>query len=177
MRSALFLCVVALVLACVPANAALRIRVDLATQRMSVTKDGGDTVVWKVSSGRSGFETPTGRFSVMRMEADHYSDEYDQAPMPYAIFFSPRGLAIHGTNERGLGRPLSHGCVRLSVPHAQELYGWVEKYGAVIEIVGEAGSSARRPRENADRRRDGEWLERRPAEFPTLGGNDYFSRY
>ena len=72
----------------------------------------------------------------MRMEADHHSDEYDQAPMPYAIFFSPRGLAIHGSYERGLGSPRSHGCVRLAVGNAQKLFEWVEKQGASIEIVG-----------------------------------------
>lgn len=177
MRPVLFLCVVALVLTGVPARAALRIRVDLATQRMNVVKNGGESVVWKVSSGRSGFETPTGRFSVMRMEADHYSDEYDQAPMPYAIFFSPRGLAIHGTNERGLGRPLSHGCVRLSVPHAQELYGLVEKYGAVIEIVGEPRFSGRRQPQHTDRRRDLEPLDRPAVDFPTLGGSESIFRY
>jgi hypothetical protein len=85
----------------------------------------------------------------MRMEADHHSDEYDQAPMPYAIFFSPRGLAIHGTFERGLGRPASHGCVRLAVGNAQKLFEWVEQQGgAQIDIVGSArvASATRVPR-------------------------------
>ena len=79
---------------------------------------------------------------MQRMDADHFSDEYDQAPMPYAIFFS-RGLAIHGTTQAGLGRPASHGCVRLSVDHARELYEWVEQYGAgAIDITGDATSVA-----------------------------------
>ncbi len=125
-----------------PADAAMRIRVDLAAQRLEATTPAGETVTWKISTGRRGYETPTGRFGVMRMEADHYSDEYDQAPMPYAIFFSPRGLAIHGTSERGLGRPLSHGCVRLAIPHARQLFGWVEQHGATIEITGDAGQSS-----------------------------------
>lgn len=118
-----------------PAFAKVEIYVDLNAQRMTIVKNDEKPIVWKISSGREGFETPTGSFIVQRMDADHLSDEYDQAPMPYAIFFS-RGLAIHGTSERGLGRPASHGCVRLSVEHARELYGWVEKYGASIEIDG-----------------------------------------
>jgi hypothetical protein len=103
-----------------PALARVEIFVDLSRQRMTVKKPGGETLEWKVSSGRSGFETPTGVFNVQRMDAEHFSDEYDQAPMPYAIFFS-RGLAIHGSYERGLGHPVSHGCVRLSVQNAP---GW-----------------------------------------------------
>ncbi len=128
-----------------PAQATVRISIDLSTQRLTAVRNG-ETVVWKISSGRSGYETPTGRYSVMRMEADHYSDEYDQAPMPYAIFFSPRGLAIHGSFERGLGSPRSHGCVRLAVNNAQKLYEWVEAQGgATIEILGRtpAGGSER----------------------------------
>jgi len=140
-------------LASAPAFAGVQIRIDLAAQRLTVVRGGGETAVWKISSGRVGYETPVGHYSVMRMEADHHSDEYDQAPMPYAIFFSPRGLAIHGTFERGLGRPASHGCVRLSVANAQKLYEWVEQQGgASIEIVGETRSAMRRaPREERPR--------------------------
>ncbi|MGA8169762.1 MAG: L,D-transpeptidase [Methylocystis sp.] len=126
-----------------PVAAKVEIRVDLDRQRITVVKNREAPIVWKISSGRPGFETPTGRFIVQRLDADHFSDEYDQAPMPYAIFFS-RGLAIHGTTMGGLGRPASHGCVRLSVDHARELYDWVEQYGAgAIEISGDATSLAR----------------------------------
>jgi len=120
-----------------PAKAKVLIEVDLDTQQMTVTDQSGEPHVWKISSGRSGFETPTGVFSVQRLDANHFSDEYDQSPMPYSIFFS-EGLAIHGTYERGLGRPLSHGCVRLGIPHARMLYSWVKQYGATIEISGMA---------------------------------------
>lgn len=127
----------ALVASTGPALAKVAILVDLSDQRMTVKKNGGESIVWKISSGRDGFETPAGSFSVQRMDADHHSDEYDQAPMPWSIFFY-RGLAIHGTYERGLGSPRSHGCIRLSIPHARELYSWVEQYGASIEITGYA---------------------------------------
>ena len=131
----------AILAASAPAHARVEISVDLDRQRMTIVKNHGETIVWKISSGRRGFETPTGRFIVQRMDAEHFSDEYDQAPMPFAIFFS-RGLAIHGTSERGLGSPRSHGCVRLSIPNARELYSWVEQYGAAIEISGQAGAAA-----------------------------------
>ncbi|GLI91514.1 L,D-transpeptidase [Methylocystis echinoides] len=142
----------ACLLAASPCAATVRISIDLSRQRLTATRDGGETVVWKISSGRPGYETPSGRYQVMRMEADHYSDEYDQAPMPYAIFFSPRGLAIHGSFERGLGSPRSHGCVRLAVGNAEKLFEWVEAQGATIEIVGD--TPATKPgRERRARRR------------------------
>ncbi|MBM3562541.1 MAG: L,D-transpeptidase [Alphaproteobacteria bacterium] len=133
----------AVLLSAASASAAVRIRIDLSTQSLEAVTPGGETVRWKISSGRRGYETPTGNYGVMRMEADHHSDEYDQAPMPYAIFFSPRGLAIHGSYERGLGRPLSHGCVRLAVPNARQLFDWVEKHGATIEITGGGAGGGR----------------------------------
>lgn len=136
---------ISMLLAAVPCQATVRISIDLSKQRLTATRNDGATVVWKISSGRRGYETPSGRFSVMRMEADHYSDEYEQAPMPYAIFFSPRGLAIHGTSERGLGSPRSHGCVRLSVGNAEKLFQWVEAQGATIEIQGDARAAAAAP--------------------------------
>lgn len=145
-------------LAAPAAFATVRIRVDLGAQRLTATNADGETVTWKISSGRRGFETPTGSFKVYRTEADHFSDEYDQAPMPYAMFFSPRGLAIHGTSERGLGRPASHGCVRLSTPHAQQLFGWVERGGATVEIVGGGARVAQRDGRGGERPR----LTRRP---------------
>jgi L,D-transpeptidase catalytic domain len=119
------------------AKAKVIIHVDLDAQQMTVIKNNDETHVWKVSSGREGFETPTGLFSVQRLDANHFSDEYDQSPMPYAIFFD-QGLAIHGTYQGGLGRPATHGCVRLAIPHARMLYSWVKQYGASIEISGMA---------------------------------------
>ena len=92
----------ALACSAAPALAKVGIRVDLGRQRITVVKNNEPPIVWKISSGRPGYETPTGRFIMQRMDADHFSDEYDQAPMPYAIFFS-RGLAIHGATHAGAG--------------------------------------------------------------------------
>jgi len=147
-----FVIVVALCGLVAPALARVEIFVDLSRQRMTVKKPGGEALVWMVSSGRSGFETPTGVFNVQRMDAEHFSDEYEQAPMPYAIFFS-RGLAIRGSYERGLGRPLSHGCIRLSVQNARDLYSWVEQYSATISIAGSTDEMVAQDDESYGRQR------------------------
>jgi len=64
------------------------------------------------------------------MEADHFSQEWDDAPMPHAIFFTQKGHAIHGyLNTRNIGSPASHGCVRLAPDNAARLYALVEKQG------------------------------------------------
>ena len=92
-------------------------------QRMTVTVDGNRLYDWPISTGGGGNETPSGTFNPFRMEIDHYSEEWDNAPMPYSIFFTQSGDAIHGTYEqRSLGRAVSHGCVRLSRKNAATLW-------------------------------------------------------
>ena len=101
--------------ACLPsfAQAKVHILVDLDNQTVHVeAKD--KTFDWKVSSGASGYDTPTGSYGVLWTDKDHKSDEYDGAPMPNAIFFKP-GFAIHGAYKSNWGHPASHGCVRLPV--------------------------------------------------------------
>src|ERR1043165_7827905 len=78
------------------AHADLLIKIDKSTQRMTVTVNGEQLYDWPVSTGAGGYETPSGNFKPFRMEIDHYSDEYDNAPMPYSIFFTQNGNAIHG---------------------------------------------------------------------------------
>jgi hypothetical protein len=74
------------------------------------------------------------------MERDHYSKEWDDAPMPYSIFFTKVGHAIHGTYSKNLGMPVSHGCVRLSVGHAEQLYSMVQREGVLKTKVVLTGS-------------------------------------
>jgi L,D-transpeptidase catalytic domain len=110
------------------AHADLLIKVDKSTQRMTVTVNAEHLYDWPVTTGGSSYDTPSGRFKPFRMEIDHYSDEYDNAPMPYSIFFTQTGNAIHGTYEqRNLGRAVSHGCVRLSVKNAATLWNLVKQ--------------------------------------------------
>jgi hypothetical protein len=123
-----------------PARADLVITVDKNKQKMTVTVDGDPRYVWPVATGIARYDTPNGQFKPFRMEKEHYSREWDDAPMPYSIFFTQKGHAIHGTNHRINGAPASHGCVRLSVRHAAQLWALVKEQKMAntrIELVGE----------------------------------------
>jgi L,D-transpeptidase catalytic domain len=112
------------------AQAEIVITVDKSAQRMTVVRDGIALYTWPVSTGRSGYATPSGSFTPFRMEADHYSKEWDDAPMPHSIFFTKIGHAIHGSYDtKKLGTPASHGCVRLSPAHAATLFAMVMQDG------------------------------------------------
>lgn len=138
--SAVILSALALAALSLQAKAALLIKVDQSTQRMTVDVDGLRTFEWQVSTGKPGFDTPGGVFRPNRLDADHYSDEYNSAPMPFSIFFDLKGHAIHGTYEP-IGRPgASHGCVRLSPANASKLFSLVQAHGlnkTRIEIEGD----------------------------------------
>jgi hypothetical protein len=112
------------------ARAGILIRVDKASQRMTVTRDSSTLYDWPVSTGMAGYSTPRGTFAPSRMVVDHRSREWDDAPMPHAIFFTGRGHAIHGSSHTGrLGTPASHGCVRLAPGKAALLYALVKAEG------------------------------------------------
>ncbi|MFO1150224.1 MAG: L,D-transpeptidase [Alsobacter sp.] len=118
------------------AAAKVDIQVDLATQTMTVRSDSGENYVWPISSARAGYVTPRGVYRPTSLQTMHYSRKYDNSPMPHSIFFRG-GYAIHGTNDaRNLGRPASHGCVRLSKANAAKLFAMVRAEGAVIAING-----------------------------------------
>lgn len=143
----------AIIFAASAADAAVQITIDKNNQQMTVAVDGVERYTWPVSSGLPAHETPNGSFRAFRMEADHYSKEWDDAPMPHSIFFTKVGHAIHGTDSVGkLGSPASHGCVRLSRDNAATLYALVEKEGVLNTTVSLTGSSQvalqRNPRSN-----------------------------
>jgi len=97
---------------------------------MTVAVDGVRRYTWKVSTGKRRYETPSGTFQPFRMEPDHFSTEWDDAPMPNSIFFTYQGHAIHGSPyTRRLGRAASHGCVRLAPQDAATLYSLVGQQG------------------------------------------------
>jgi L,D-transpeptidase catalytic domain len=113
-----------------PAGANILVTIDKSAQQMSVAVDGAQRYVWPVSTGRPGYDTPNGTFKPNRMDADHYSQEWDNAPMPHAIFFDLDGHAIHGFFDvKHLGRAVSHGCVRLSPDHAATLFSLIKTQG------------------------------------------------
>jgi hypothetical protein len=88
-----------------PAAAHILIEIDKSAQRMTVSQDGAQLYAWPVSTGQRGYDTPSGEFKPFRMEKDHFSREWDDAPMPHSIFFTTRGHAIHGTEHtRNIGR-------------------------------------------------------------------------
>ena len=120
-----------------PASATVNISVNLATQRMNVTTSSGESYNWAISSGRMGFVTPRGTYRPQSLRRMHYSSKYNNAPMPHSIFFH-KGWAIHGTSAVGdLGRPASHGCIRLAPGNAAKLFNMVQRQGAVIAINGQ----------------------------------------
>jgi L,D-transpeptidase catalytic domain len=124
------------------AQAKIAITIDKNVQLMTVAVDGVERYQWPVSTGIPSRETPNGSFRTFRMEEDHFSKEFDDAPMPHAIFFTKIGHAIHGTDSEGrLGTPASHGCVRLSRANATTLYALVEKDGVLNTTVTLTGSS------------------------------------
>jgi lipoprotein-anchoring transpeptidase ErfK/SrfK len=90
---------------------------------------------WPISSGRKGFETPTGNYRPIWADAEHKSSIYEDAPMPFAVFFTG-GYAIHGTTEvKHLGKPASHGCVRLDPANAKLFYEAVNTIGLVNTTI------------------------------------------
>lgn len=128
----LWLSCVAISLIAVPvqsAMASIRVSIDISSQRMKVYVNGRLRHVWRVSTGRRGYSTPTGSFRPTRLERSWHSRKYNWSPMPHSIFFIG-GVAIHGSYYiRQLGRRASHGCVRLAPRNAARLFSMVRRYG------------------------------------------------
>jgi hypothetical protein len=111
-------------------RAAIVINIDKSRQQMSVYVDGVERYEWPVSTGRAGYSTPSGTYTATSMNEIWYSKQWDNAPMPHSIFFIKDGHAIHGSYDvKNLGRPASHGCVRVSPKDAAILYALVEENG------------------------------------------------
>lgn len=131
MRSVLLAVLAAMACVCAaPAQADLRVRISKSQQTMHVYVDGDLAYVWPVSTGRGRYDTPGGTFRPHRLERRWYSTKYSGAPMHNAVFYSG-GYAIHATTEVSrLGRPASHGCIRLAPGHARAFYALVSQHGA-----------------------------------------------
>jgi hypothetical protein len=132
-----FLCMfVTLLFLPAAAEAKVQVSINLSTQTMNVQASNGESYSWPISSARAGYVTPRGVYSAKSLQAMHYSKKYHNSPMPHSIFFRG-GYAIHGTYATAaLGRPASHGCVRISPAHAAKLYSLVRAEGATISISG-----------------------------------------
>jgi len=110
-------------------SASLEARVDISTQTMTVSQYGRVLYNWPVSTARPGYVTPRGTYRPQSLHRMWYSRKYEMSPMPYSVFFRG-GYAIHGTNYvKNLGRPASHGCVRLHTANAATFYAMVKEVG------------------------------------------------
>ena len=118
------------------------VNIDLSSQRMNVYVNGSHYGTWRISSGKRGYYTPRGTYRPKWLKRMHYSSKYNNAPMPYSIFFHG-GYAIHGTDVISrLGYPASHGCVRLHPANAAKLFELVKRYGKRNTIIRISGSTA-----------------------------------
>jgi len=108
--------------------AMLEASIDVSSQTMTV-RYGMSIYRWTVSTARPGYFTPRGTYRPQRTAKMWYSKKYHMSPMPYSVFFHG-GYAIHGTGAvRQLGRPASHGCVRLHTANAATFYAMVKEVG------------------------------------------------
>lgn len=158
-----------------PVESTLHININLSTQRMTVTETGGETYTWPISSAAPGYRTPTGTFKPTWMSKMWYSRQYDMSPMPHSIFFSG-GVAIHATQQiRQLGRPASHGCVRLAPSNAARLYKMVASHGKEATKITVHGSPRHAPTASTygARYAYGEMGRRRPSYYGYRGYGDY----
>ena len=132
-------------------------RINLSSQRMEVSVNGAALHSWAISSGRAGYASPRGTWRVQWTSRIWYSKKYDNAPMPHAVFFTG-GVAVHATSATGmLGRPASHGCIRLAPANAAQFYALVQKHGnkqTQIQVFGSPPQSAVASRRERDRDED-----------------------
>ncbi|AZO46641.1 MAG: L,D-transpeptidase [Mesorhizobium sp.] len=109
--------------------AALVANIDVSSQTMTVSRYGQVLYRWSVSTARKGYFTPRGSYRPQWTARMWYSRKYEMSPMPYSVFFRG-GYAIHGTGAvKYLGRPASHGCVRLHTANAATFYSMVREAG------------------------------------------------
>ena len=116
--------------------------VDLGRQRATVYRNGVRIGVSTISSGKDGYETPTGVFTILEKDEDHRSRTYDDAPMPFQQRLTWKGVALHAGNLPGF--PASHGCVRLPMEFAKKLFG-VTPMGGTVVIAGGHEDPVKRP--------------------------------
>jgi hypothetical protein len=116
--------------------------VDLGRQLATVYRNGVRIAVSTISSGKEGHETPTGVFTILEKNVEHYSRTYDNAPMPYQQRLTWKGVALHAGNLPGY--PASHGCIRMPMEFAKKLFTVTDKGGTVV-IAGGHEDPVKRP--------------------------------
>jgi hypothetical protein len=123
-------------------NGPVLVYVDLGRQRATIYRNGVRIGVSTISSGKDGYETPTGVFTILEKDKDHHSKTYDDALMPYQQRLTWKGVAMHAGNLPGF--PASHGCVRLPMEFAKKLFT-VTPMGGTVVIAGGHEDPVKRP--------------------------------
>lgn len=117
------------------ARADVLAHVDLSEQRLHLYVDGEKKDTWKISGGKKPGWTHTGTFRPQFLSRNHRSRLFRGAPMPYAVFYDSH-WAVHGTTAiKRLGKPASHGCVRLHPKHAAIFFNLVAKQGKKNSVI------------------------------------------
>jgi hypothetical protein len=131
------------------AGPAVVAHIDKGKQTMRVSVNGRHMYTWKVSTAAYSFHTPSGSYRPKRMHTMWRSRKYHNSPMPHSIFFKG-GYAVHGTGSVSrLGRPASHGCVRLHPANAKKLFNLVRQHGMANSRISLSGAY---PYSKADRK-------------------------
>jgi L,D-transpeptidase-like protein len=115
-----------------PAGAPLMAIVALREQRVTIYDADGRILQAPVSTGQTGYETPAGIYSVIQKEAEHYSNLYDDASMPFMQRITWSGIALHAGQLPG--HPASHGCIRMPYEFAQHLFDQTKRGMRVIVV-------------------------------------------
>ena len=110
--------------------------INLPAQRAYVYRDGVRIGLSTVSTGKPGHQTPPGVYTILQKRREHYSNLYDDAPMPFMQRLSWDGLALHSGSLPG--HPASHGCVRLPAGFAEALFRET-RVGTVV-VISEGGA-------------------------------------
>ena len=109
--------------------------VDLSRQLATVYRNGVRIGISTVSTGKEGYETPTGVFTILQKDATHHSNKYNNAAMPYQERLTWDGVALHAGGLPGY--PESHGCVHLPLQFAKELFA-ITNLGVTVVVEGDA---------------------------------------
>ena len=149
-----------------PASAAILVEIDKSSQRMTVSQNGQRLYTWPVSTGKRGHSTPSGSFKAFRMEKDHFSREWDDAPMPNSISLQDRPRHPWQLRRERIGTPASHGCVRLTPENAAILFSLVKADGVLNTQVVLTGVEPPPSEHNSSRARRKTRSECRAPQYP-----------
>lgn len=119
-----------------------RIRIDLKKQELTYYVGGKEIAAHLVSTGRIGMSTPPGKYRILSKHPRAWSSS-SKLWMPWWMAFKGSQYGIHELpewpngkkeGEGHLGKPVSHGCVRLGVGPAKTLYDWAD-VGTEVTVV------------------------------------------